>query len=151
ALTYRNTRQLYDNARSVVQTHEVLDLTADVLLTLLAAETGEQYFLLTRDEKYFKDYEAALGRLDEYMAALKVQTKDNAEQLGRIEKLEEMTAKWRASMKNSIDLRRQDRRNTLQYIQLAFQSKEQMDGFRELIATMESEERELLIDRQRRS
>ena len=41
ALNYRNTRRLNDDAGWVARTHEVLDLTSDVLLTIVDAETGD--------------------------------------------------------------------------------------------------------------
>jgi CHASE3 domain sensor protein len=44
ALTYRNTQRLTEDAGWVADTQEVLDLTAEVLLTLVNAETGQRGF-----------------------------------------------------------------------------------------------------------
>ena len=59
-LTYRNTRQLNEDAGRVAHTHEVLNMTTAVLLTLLDAETGQRGFLITG-----KDTNAAVEVHDE--------------------------------------------------------------------------------------
>jgi signal transduction histidine kinase/CheY-like chemotaxis protein len=46
-LSYRNIRQLNVDARWVAHAREVLELTADVMLTLMGAENGQQGFLVT--------------------------------------------------------------------------------------------------------
>ena len=63
-LTYRNTRQLNEDTRSVAHTHEVLNLTSDVMLTLVDAETGQRGFLITGKDEFLQPYDAALLRLD---------------------------------------------------------------------------------------
>src|ERR1700730_10028629 len=70
-LAYRNTRQLNEDAGWVAHTHEVLDLTADVLLTLVDAETGQRGFLLTGKEDFLEPYHQALLRLDQQVRTLK--------------------------------------------------------------------------------
>src|SRR4029077_17419384 len=63
-LAYRNTRQLLEDAGSVAHTHEVLDLTSDVLRTLVDAETGQRGFLITGKKDFLEPYQQALARLD---------------------------------------------------------------------------------------
>lgn len=46
-LNYRNTRQLNEDAGWVTDTHVVLNLTDDVMLALVDAETGQRGFLIT--------------------------------------------------------------------------------------------------------
>src|SRR5262249_13623887 len=77
---YRNTGRLRDDAASVTHTHEVLDTTSDLLLTLVDAETGERGFLVTGTDEFLEPYHAALDRLDGRLASLKRLTADNAEQ-----------------------------------------------------------------------
>src|SRR3984893_10086990 len=64
-LAYRNTRQLNEDAGWVAHTHEVLDLTADVLLTLVDAETGQRGYLVTGRNEFLQPYNAALAAIDE--------------------------------------------------------------------------------------
>src|SRR5438105_3472506 len=75
-LAYRNTRQLLEGADGVAHTHEVLDLTGDVLRTVVDAETGQRGFLITSKEDFLEPYQQALARLDQQVRALKDKTKD---------------------------------------------------------------------------
>src|SRR5947209_1876174 len=77
ATTFRNTRQLYDDAGAVAHTHRVIDLTSDVLLALVDAETGERGYLLTRRDDFLEPYNAALARLGGRVARLRELTRDN--------------------------------------------------------------------------
>src|SRR5260221_14568250 len=85
ALNYRNTWQLNEDAGWVAHTHEVLDLTSDVLLTIVDAETGERGYLISsgRDE-FLQPYDAAVARLDQRLAALKDKTQGHPSQQDRI-------------------------------------------------------------------
>ena len=71
ALTYRNTRQLNEDARWVAHTNEVLDLTGEVLLAIVDAETGQRGFLLTGRDEYLEPYNSALQRFEGLLATLK--------------------------------------------------------------------------------
>src|SRR6516162_3275590 len=87
-LAYRNTRQLLEDAGWVAHTHEVLDLTSDVLRTLVDAETGQRGFLLTGKEDVLEPHQQALARLDQEVRTLKDKTRDNPRQQARIKELE---------------------------------------------------------------
>ena len=64
ALNYRNTYQLNEDSAWVAHTHEVLDLTSNVLRTLVDAETGVRGFVITGNEVSLQPYDAALKRKD---------------------------------------------------------------------------------------
>jgi PAS domain S-box-containing protein len=149
-LAYRNTRQLLDGAGRVAHTHEVLDLTGDVLRTLVDAETGQRGFLLTGKEDVLEPYRQALARLDQQVRTLKDKTQDNPRQQARIGELEKLTAQRLALLQQGIDLRRRGVEEA-QALVATGQSKEKMDALRRLIATMEEEEYDLLRDRERQS
>src|SRR6202043_3674398 len=87
-LAYRNTRQLHEDAGRVAHTHEVLDLTSDLLRTLVDAETGQRGFLITGQENFLEPYQQALARLDQQVRTLKDRTKENPRPQARIEELE---------------------------------------------------------------
>jgi PAS domain S-box-containing protein len=149
-LAYHNTRQLREDAGWVDHTHEVLDLTSDVLQALVDAETGERGFLLTRRDEFLRPYHAAVARLPERMAQLKDKTKDDPRRQDQIQQLEAMTAARLALLKERIDLRRKRERDT-EALDAAKKGMEQMDAIRGLVATMEQEERALLKEREQRS
>src|SRR5262245_62428134 len=149
-LGYRNTRQLRDDAGWVAHTQEVLDLTSDVLRTLVDAETGQRGFLITGKVDFLEPHRQALARLDQQVRALKDKTQDNPRQQDRIGELETLTAERLALLQKGIDLRRQSAEEA-QALVATGQGKEKMDAIRRLIATMEAEEHGLLRDRERRS
>jgi len=149
-LTYRNTNRLDEDAGWVGNTHEVLDLTANVLLTLVDAETGQRGFLVTGHDEFLQPYAAAVNRLDGQMATLKDKTRDNDRQQARIAELEQMTAEQLALLKQGIELRRQSAQEAQAFL-LTEKGKSQMDAIRELVAQMEREEHDLLEVRQRQS
>jgi PAS domain S-box-containing protein len=149
-LAYRNIRQLFEDAGWVAHTHEVLDLTGDVLRTLVDAESGQRGFLLTGKDNFLEPYDQALARLDQEMQSLKGKTQDNPRQQTRIEELEKLTAERLALLKQGIELRRKNAEDAQAFIATA-QGKEKMDAIRRVVATMEEEERGLLQDRERQS
>ncbi len=149
-LAYRNTRQVLEDAGQVAHTHEVLDLTGDVLRTLVDAETGQRGFLVTGKEDFLEPYHQALARLDEEMRTLKDRTQDNPGQQARIGELETLTAERLALLRRGIALRRQ-RAAGAQALVATGQGKAKMDAIRRLVATMDEEEHGLLRDRERRS
>src|SRR5215472_7592475 len=149
-LAYRNTRQLLEDAGWVAHTQEVLDLTSDVLRSLVDAETGQRGFLITGQDEFLEPYQQALARLDQQVRALKDKTQDNPRQQDRIGELETLTAERLALLKKGIDLRRKSAEEA-QALVATGQGKEKMDAIRRLIATMEAEEHSLLRDRERQS
>jgi PAS domain S-box-containing protein len=149
-LAYRNTRQLLEDAGWVAHTHEMLDLTGDVLRTLVDAETGQRGFLITRKDNFLEPYQQALARLDQQVQTLKDKTQDNSRQQARIRELEKLTAERLALLKKGIDLRRKSAEEA-QAFTATGQGKAKMDTIRRLIATMEAEEHDLLRDRQQQS
>ena len=149
-LTYRNTNQLNEDARWVAHTQEVLGLTADVLLTLVDAETGQRGFIITGKDDFLQPYNAALGRLDERLAKLKDKTQDNPRQQDNIRKLKAMTTKCLALLEEGIALRRKSDQEAAAFI-AAKKGKEQMDAIRELVGEMKREETDLLKEREGRS
>jgi PAS domain S-box-containing protein len=152
ALNYRNTQQLNEDAGWVAQTHEVIDLTSDVLLTLVDAETGERGYVISdgRDE-FLQPYHAALAQLTERMAALKAKTETIPSLQAPIKALEDLTVSRLATLKESIELRRRGERRIRVFLPLVSKGKEEMDRIRMVIASMQAEEHEQLQKRQQQT
>jgi PAS domain S-box-containing protein len=149
-LNHRNTNQLNKNAASVAHSQEVLGLTADVLLTLVDAETGQRGFIITGKDDFLQPYNAALGRLDERLAKLKDKTKLNPRQQDNIRKLTAMTTNRLALLEEGITLRRKSDLEAQAFI-TARKGKQEMDAIRELVGEMKREETDVLKEREGRS
>ncbi|MEO8617132.1 MAG: PAS domain S-box protein [Luteolibacter sp.] len=147
AIFYRNTRQLNMDARWVAHTDEVLNLTSDVMLALVDAETGQRGFVITGKDEFLQPYDAALLRLDGLMAKLKEKTKESSDQQARIKKLEEMTAVRLGQMKEAIALQREDEKAAKAFV-LTGKPNAQMDAIRKHVTEMEQVEDDLLKERE---
>jgi PAS domain S-box-containing protein len=149
-LTYRNTNQLNEDAGSVAHSHLVLDLCSDLMLAVVDTETAERGFIITGEEAFLEPYHAALNRIDGLMASLKEETKDNATQRLRLTELESKVSIRLNWLKEGINRRRLNEKDA-QAIVRSRQGKSQMDEIRSLVAEMEGEEQELLVQRNRKS
>jgi PAS domain S-box-containing protein len=149
-LAYRNTNKLDEDARWVSHTHEVLDLTSDVLLAVVDAETGQRGYLLTGKAEFLQPYDAARARLADLLAALKEKTRDNDRQQVRINSLEGLIAVRLGSLQEGIDLRRRSEKEA-QALVASGPGQAQTDAIRNLVADMEREEHALLEVRRQQS
>jgi PAS domain S-box-containing protein len=149
-LTYRNTHQLDQDAGMVAHTHEVLDQTGDVLLTLVDAETGQRGFLVTGKDNFLEPYNTALDHLEQRVTSLKNLTRDNERQQAHIRELGVLIASELTLLKEGIDLRRKNAAEAQTFV-LAEKGRAQMDAIRRLVSAMEAEEGSMLQDRARQS
>ena len=148
-MNYRNTWQLNEDAGWVAQTHDLLDNTTDVLLTIVDAETGERgYLISSREERFLDPYNAALTRLDNRLAALKEKTDKVPSLREDFHSLVNLTGERVKTLKQSIELRRLNQSGLGAYIRLVSKGKEQMDKVRDVIADMQVQERIQLQSRQ---
>ena len=91
-LNYRNTQQLRRDAEKVTHSHRVLDLTADILLALVNAETGERGYLLTTREEYLEPFDQALPRLNADLGELESATAGDSWQVEKVATLKALAA-----------------------------------------------------------
>jgi len=149
-LNFWNTNRLNEDAASVVHTQEVLDLTNEVLRTLVDAETGERGFLISGKEEYLQPYEAATKRLDGLITTLQQKTSDNPTQQERIDELKKLAAQRMNRLKEAIALRRTNVEKAQAFV-ASGKGKGHMDAIRELLSAIDGAERDLLQMRQRQS
>jgi PAS domain S-box-containing protein len=149
-LTYRNTTQLDEDARWVAHTHEVLDVTGDVLRSLVDAETGQRGFTITGQGEFLEPYESARARVGDYLARLKQLTSASERQQERIHNLEDMSGVQLSLLEQGVALRRKSEQEAKAFV-ASGKSKEHMDAIRALVLQMEQEEQGLFVDRQRKT
>ena len=148
-VNYRNTWQVNEDAGWVAQTHDLLDNTTDVLLTLVDAETGERGYLLSNgEEKYLTPYNAALARLDNRLAALKEKTDRVPSLQGDFSSLANLADNRVETLKKSTEMRRRNQPGFRAYLQLVSIGKDQMDEVRKVVADMQEKEHNQLRLRQ---
>src|SRR5208282_826050 len=150
-LSYRNTRQLDDDARWVAHTEEVRGELNVVLRTLVDAETGYRGFVVTGKDDLLEPYTAAVATLPERMAQLKSLTSDNAAQQDRIKTLEDLSGARLANITEGIALRRQKGFAAAQAFVATEEGKRRMDACRRLVDDMMATEDRLLVDRRQQT
>ncbi len=149
-LTYRNIRQMNEDAGWVTHTHIVLDSIDSALMALVDAETGERGFLLTGQDSYLQPYVAALPRLRQDLEQLKSQTVDNGVQQQLVIRLEDLVATRLSLLTERVDRRRSGARDP-DALAAAALCKNQMDEIRALVGEMKERERTLLSQREGRA
>jgi PAS domain S-box-containing protein len=145
AVFYQYERQTHRAAESVVQSFEVRAQIRDVLILMINAETGTRGYLLTGDPAFLQPYMTAVVDLPEHLAPLRDLVADNPRQKERLAGVERRIARILESLQN------------LQQQVVAGKpgapaadlvtGREAMDGLRQELAWMVSEEERLLNER----
>jgi signal transduction histidine kinase len=147
ALSYRATRILIDNDRSVFHSRQVLTALEVVLSTLKDAETGERGYIITGSTDYLEPYRSAVRQIDEDLQTLKELTADNPQLQERIPILQERVAERLSILKSGIDFKTAGNKEAAQALIASGEGKRSMDDLRRLITEMEAEENRLLAER----
>jgi methyl-accepting chemotaxis protein len=146
-LAYTSTNRLIEAANWRSHTHTVLVQLEDLYAQLLDAQTGERGYLLSGDEAYLEPYNAARGRIEAGLNAIRKLVADNPNQLRRLDALSPVVASQLAALQTTIEIRKaKGLTEAVREISLG-EAKKRMDAIRNLVSGMESEERELLKQR----
>ncbi len=147
-LSYKNVRQLNEDARWVAHTHEVMDTLEGFHGVLREAEAVEQTFLVTGGDMIPSAFTENLDSARRKIGQVRVLTEDNRDQQVRLpgveKRIDELERAWSQTMKvrteHGLDAARQ--------LVIAGQSRKTMAEVQELIRRMEDAERSLLSVRQ---
>jgi methyl-accepting chemotaxis protein len=151
-VSYRNTVTLTETAGLVAHTHQVLEHLESALSAMKDAETGQRGFIITGAERYLEPFRAAQGAINQDIKALRDLTRDNVNQLRRLDSLESLIngkdGKL-AELQETIDARRDTARGFAAALQIVStdRGKKVMDDIRRTIDEMRSEENALLKTR----
>lgn len=147
AVSYRNTRQLDEDARWVAHTHEVLDALEELLGTVRDAETGQRGYLLTGDAAYLAPYEHAAATWEARIDRVRLLTADNPRQQDRLPRVRDLIAARMAVLKRGIERTREGPADARRFV-LSGEGHKLMAAIRAQVREMEDEERSLLAERQ---
>lgn len=138
---------LSDHRDLVVHTYRVIDTTKDVLIALDDAETGERGFLISGDRRFLDPYEKALERLDPMRVQLLALISDNAEQIARVDRLDQLIDVKLAELAESVTLFERDGFPAAQSQAVAMMERATMDEIRREIGEITEAEKSLLAAR----
>ena len=146
-VSYRSTTRMIAASDLRKHTYEVLSRIDETLSSLKDSETGERGYLLTGEEKYLEPYQAALGKIDSSIQAVRTLTADNSQQQRRLDVLEPLVKERLGLAKEMIEVRRTNGFEAALALVKTGKSKVVMDQIRKVNVEMESNEQDLLKNR----
>lgn len=147
AISYLNVRTVNDNAAKVAQTHEKLIALAGVLSLLKDAETGQRGYVLTGDESYMEPYIEARTALEERLAILETEAKDDEEDAMRVGVLRGHLKSKMDELAQTIELRRTQGFDAALAVVKTNHGKQAMDAARDIVGKMQDKVRNFRMQR----
>lgn len=141
AISYLNIKTVNVNATKVAETHEKLIALASVLSLLKDAETGQRGYVLTGDEAYMAPYIEARTALEERLAALESEAKDDAEDARRVGVLRQHVKSKMDELSQTLELRRTQGFDAALAVVKTNKGKQAMDAARDIVGKMQDKVR----------
>ena len=134
--------------QAVAHTYAVTTELAEMLSTLLDAETGQRGFLITGEDRYLAPYTTAIAAVREHIDSVAALTADNPEQQTDVTRIRTLAAEKLAELEESISVRRTVGFAAAQRIVATDRGKRTMDELRAVTARMTTREHDLLRARE---
>jgi signal transduction histidine kinase len=132
---------------AVSHTHDVIETTDAVLQRLVDAETAERGFLLTGDTTYLSPYQGAGADVRRNLTRVKQLTSDNRVQQQRLDTLDPLVSARLDALDHVVSARRDTGASAGYRAFRASAGRHYMTEARQLVATIQTMERELLASR----
>jgi methyl-accepting chemotaxis protein len=154
-ISYWNIDNLLETSKMVNHSHEVLDELHVLLLLMVDRETGQRGFLLTQDPTFLKPYDEAAPKVVRAQGHLVELTRDNKEQLKRLQDLGELEKKRMQYTLGTIELAKSQDADKGFAAAIALEKQKKgkalMDDLRDKIKDLTDEEHRLLDEREERA
>jgi len=147
-LSYRTTISLIDTNGWVAHTHRVIATLQSGMAILTDAETKQRGFLLTGDEQFLNECQAAQTRISGWADDINQLAQDNPEQQQRLEKLRVLISQRLAVLNDRIKLRQENGIQAAANAVATGEGKRLMDQIWHAIGEMSAVEEHLLAARQ---
>ena len=145
-LTLYANRQLMDQTKTIIRTNNIINNLEHLISGVKDAETGARGYVLINDKKFLDPYHASFKNVDSTFLSLKnayANSKVKTIEINNLQKLVDkkyeylaLTINYHAEHKNA---------NTDTLVKIAYDSKVIMDSIRNIITTLQFEEKNLLI------
>jgi methyl-accepting chemotaxis protein len=146
-VAYRSIDSLTKTSYAVTHSHTVLEHLANILNQLTDAETGQRGFVITGDDAYLEPYRSGMAAVPKLMEELRELTADNPNQQRRIGEAEPLIEAKFAELRRTVELRRTAGFEATLKVVASNEGKQYMDSLRRILAAIDHEERELLVQR----
>ncbi len=148
---YINVRQLYDNDRWVIHTHEVIHSINHLFFTLTDLETAQRGYVTTGETFFLNQYENSLSEVDNALQHLTKVVEDNPDREQDIVDLKRQVAEKLEAIREIVTVRADSGFEAAQQVILMGKSRRATEALRATVARMEFAEQRLLADRQTHS
>ncbi|CAM3039869.1 methyl-accepting chemotaxis transducer [Ectopseudomonas mendocina] len=151
--TWRGFDQVDGAVKHNIHTYNVINASADLLVSLVNIETGARGFVITGRDQFLGPLESGERDFQSNLALLRQLTKDNPAQQRRLAEIQAMHDQWlREDINIYLELRRQVVAGQQSFEALIERvatgsSKVKVDAMRRLISDIQGEERALLAQR----
>ena len=145
--SYRNLRQLDEDARWVAHTHEVMDALEEILVHQRKAEGVQRTYLITGDDAIQRAFTENIEAAKRKVGLVRVLTEDNTEQQAHLpdidKRIDELAAFWSGTMA----VRKEQGFDVARQIVQKGESRKLMADLNGLVREMDDREKSLLRDR----
>ncbi|NCJ05529.1 response regulator [Synechococcales cyanobacterium C] len=146
--SYLRTTQFLRSAEDVNQTHKVLEEIESILSNLKDVESAPRGYVLTGNARYLDPYYVALAKIDSKLRGLRLLTANNPRQQEQLDILEPWVQRRLDLSKEIVTLQIQQGGEAAADRIRAGDGKQQLDRIRSIMASMATEEQNLLTQRQ---
>lgn len=152
-IVFMEVRSLLNNKNWTVHTYEVIEVTDNLLLSLVNMETGLRGYMLTGEDHFLEPYNEGGATYQKSIANIKKLTSDNSTQQQLIANLDRTRAEWTDRfVRPHIELRESVNRGLTPLTAIAEaerkeRGKQYMDGMREILTQIRKNETTLLTTR----
>jgi CheY-like chemotaxis protein/signal transduction histidine kinase/CHASE3 domain sensor protein len=143
-LAYKSIRQLEEDNTRVDHTEHVIKSSTSLLQHMIDAETGTRGFAATGDKILLEPYNEALPLIDADLSELKTLTKDNGDQVKRLDSIATFVNSQRNYLKENIAIRNSKGLEFMVASHMFVKGKQNMDMIRALIGRIADTENNLL-------
>lgn len=152
-IVFMEVRSLVNNKNWTIHTYEVIEVTDNLLLSLVNMETGLRGYMLTGEDHFLEPYNEGGATYQKSIASIKKLTSDNSTQQQLIANLDRTRAEWTDRfVRPHIELRESVNRGLTPLTAIAEaerkeRGKQYMDGMREILTQIRKNETTLLTTR----
>jgi PAS domain S-box-containing protein len=143
-----NAARVEESAQWVAHTYAVTTELAEMLSTLVDAETGQRGFVITGEERYLQPYQSAVAEVQTHIDRVAALTADNSDQQADIARVRSLAVQKLAELDESIAVRRASGFAAAQQIVATDRGKRMMDDLRVVASRMAAREQALLAARE---
>jgi PAS domain S-box-containing protein len=146
-LSYRNMTSAVEADRWETHTYVVIYELGDLLSALGDVTSSQRGYLITGDQSYLDQYAKALGRVDQHLNLLRLQTADNPRQQQRFALIDRLKTERLALIKDILELRVTKGFEAASAALMTSRGQQLMDDLRRQVDEARQEEAQLLKER----